>query len=641
VTVLLILLISITILVLGGHLYSTFLARSWGEQPDRITPAVRLNDGHDYVPTPTPVVFAHHFASIAGAGPIIGPVIAVCYGWLPAVLWVVFGGMLIGAVHDYLATFMSTRMSGQSMATVVRRLLGTGPFVALVLFLVLLLALVCATFLNLSAAALVSLVPISRLDLSGGQTLFRTIHDQVVIGGIASTSVIVITALAPFVGWLYIKRRVAVWKCSVLALVICAVSIVFGLCFPVSVAADTWKIVLAVYVLLAAGLPVWLFLQSRDFINVHILYIGLTLLVTTVIVAAFRGTAIPVEEALPALDLASGSRALGFVWPGLFITVACGAVSGFHSLCAGGTTCKQLVSEPAARRIGYWGMVLESILAITVICVLLLGLGRADYLTDVHPALAGLKTGGNPILGFAMAVGSASRAAFGLPIAVGAIGGMILLEGFLVTTLDTAVRLMRYLLEEVWRALFGLAAIEDAQMDRELEPAGADGLLPGPETAAAPAGSSSPKPPSLLAWVLSHYWVNSGIAVALMLWFSFSSGIMTLWGLFATANQLLAAFVLGLGALWLLRCGRRIWYIVGPALFMLVTTGASLVLLLRKFLPGPSAAGAPVGNATLFGASLVLCGLTLYLVVVGLRSAIFPRATRPVRPDGKTPPASV
>jgi carbon starvation protein len=108
VTVLLILLISITILVLGGHLYSTFLARSWGEQPDRITPAVRLNDGHDYVPTPTPVVFAHHFASIAGAGPIIGPVIAVCYGWLPAVLWVVFGGMLIGAVHDYLATFMST-----------------------------------------------------------------------------------------------------------------------------------------------------------------------------------------------------------------------------------------------------------------------------------------------------------------------------------------------------------------------------------------------------------------------------------------------------------------------------------------------------------------------------------------------------
>jgi hypothetical protein len=179
VTVLLILLISITILVLGGHLYSTFLARSWGEQPDRITPAVRLNDGHDYVPTPTPVVFAHHFASIAGAGPIIGP------------------------------------------------------------------------------------------------------------------------------------------------------------------------------------------------------------------------------------------------------------VSGFHSLCAGGTTCKQLVSEPAARRIGYWGMVLESVLAITVICVLVLGLRRADYLADVHPAVMGLKTGGNPILSFAMSVGFASHAAFGLPIAVGALGGMILLEGFL------------------------------------------------------------------------------------------------------------------------------------------------------------------------------------------------------------------
>ena len=430
-TVILILLVSIAILVLGGHVYSTFLARSWGEQPDRITPAVRLNDGHDYVPTPTPVVFAHHFASIAGAGPIIGPVIAVCYGWLPAVLWVVFGGMLIGAVHDYLATFMSTRMSGQSMATVVRRLLGTGPFVALVIFLVLLLALVCATFLNLSAAALVSLVPCNRLDLDSTQTIFRTVNEQVVIGGIASTSVIVITALAPFVGWLYIKKRVAVWKCSVLALVICAISIVFGLYVPVSVAASTWKVILAIYVLLAAGLPVWLFLQSRDFINVHILYIGLSLLAATVVVAACRGASVPAADALPALDLASGSRAMGFIWPGLFITVACGAVSGFHSLCAGGTTCKQLVSEPAARRIGYWGMVLESVLAITVICVLLLGLRRADYLADVHPALVGLKTSGNPILSFAMSVGFASHAAFGLPIAVGALGGMILLEGFL------------------------------------------------------------------------------------------------------------------------------------------------------------------------------------------------------------------
>jgi carbon starvation protein len=635
VTVILILLVSIAILVLGGHVYSKFLARSWGEQPDRITPAVRLNDGHDYVPTPTPVVFAHHFASIAGAGPIIGPVIAVCYGWLPAVLWVVFGGMLIGAVHDYLATFMSTRMSGQSMATVVRRLLGTGPFVALVIFLVLLLALVCATFLNLSAAALVSLVPCNRLDLDSTQTIFRTVNEQVIIGGIASTSVIVITALAPFVGWLYIKKRVAVWKCSVLALIICAISIVFGLYVPVSVATSTWKVILAIYVLLAAGLPVWLFLQSRDFINVHILYIGLSLLATTVVVAACRGASVPAADALPALDLASGSRAMGFIWPGLFITVACGAVSGFHSLCAGGTTCKQLVSEPAARRIGYWGMVLESVLAITVICVLLLGLRRADYLADVHPALVGLKTGGNPILSFAMSVGFASHSAFGLPIAVGALGGMILLEGFLVTTLDTAVRLMRYLLEEVWRALFGLAAIEAEQLDPELEPAGADGLLPG----AAPAALQTP---SILARVLSHYWVNSGIAVALMLWFSFSSGIMTLWGLFATANQLLAAFVLGLGALWLLRSGRRVWYIVGPALFMLVTTGASLFLLLRKFLPGTGATGAPVGNTTLFGASLVLCGLTLYLLLIGIREAISPRSctTHPGRRGGRNPPTS-
>lgn len=625
-TVLLILLVSMAMLLVGGHFYSRFLARSWGEQLQRTTPAVRINDGRDYLPTPTPVVFAHHFASIAGAGPILGPVIAVCYGWLPAVLWVVFGGMLIGAVHDYLAAYMSTREGGQSIATVTRRIFGTGPFVALAIFLILTLALVCATFLNLSAAALVSMVSSARLDMNEGQTLFRQVGDQVVIGGIASTSVIVITALAPFVGWLYIKKSVAVWKCSLVAIAVCVVSMVIGMYYPVVVSATTWKIILSVYVLLAAGLPVWLFLQSRDFINVHILYIGLCLLLATLVVAALRGGTIPPADVLPALDVAAGSKALGTIWPGLFITIACGAVSGFHSLCAGGTTCKQLISEPAARRVGYWGMVLESILALSVLCVLLVGVSRADYLADVHPSLVGLTTGSNPILGFAMSVGFASHAAFGLPIAIGALGGMILLEGFLVTTLDTAVRLMRYLLEEVWRAIFGLAAIEGTGGMECTEPAGADGLSAGIEKKSGHASARAPQTSSLAARIFSHYWVNSGLAVALMLCFAFSSGIMALWSLFATANQLLAAFVLGLGAIWLLRSGRKVWYIVWPALFMLGTTGASLLLLLRKFLPGTNSEGVPAGNVTLFGACVVLCGLTVYLLFVGIREALALRA---------------
>ena len=606
-TVLAIILLSALILGFGGWGYSRLLGRWWGEAADRVTPAVSRNDGRDFVPTPTGVVFAHHFASIAGAGPIIGPVIALCYGWLPALIWILVGGLLVGAVHDYLATFMAVRAGGCSVATVARQLLGRGPFVALVLFLVLTLALVCATFLNLSAQALVSMLPFDRIGLTPEQTWFRVIDlagvPHVVIGGIASTSVIVITILAPLVGWLYIRRQVAVWKCSLLALAICAVSISIGFRWPVVFTPTVWKWCLAGYVLVAAGLPVWMFLQSRDFINVHILYVGLTALVVTLMVASLRGGA--AVAGIPVMDLESGRQAIGPWWPMLFITIACGAVSGFHSLCAGGTTCKQIQNESAIRRVGYGGMLLESFLAVCVVAVLLVGLDRAHYLADVHPALIPGAIGkSNPILGFAAAVGQAVHRAFGIPVAAGAVGGMILLEGFLVTTLDTAVRLMRYLLEEVWKALFGLP--EDGCLRAGSEMSGSDGL---PAGMVATVGGHLPAG-SLPARILGHYWVNSALAVGLTLWFAFSGGILALWAIFATANQLLAAFVLGLGTLWLIRQGRRAWYVLVPAVFMLATTVASLVMLFTKFRLD--------ANRTLLSATVVLMALTLYLVVSGV-----------------------
>ena len=616
--VLLVLAVSILVLGLGGRFYSRLLARWWGEDPSRPMPATVINDGRDYVPTPTPVVFAHHYASIAGAGPIIGPVIALCYGWLPALIWVLVGGLLIGGVHDYLATHMAVREGGRSVAAVARRLMGTGPFIALMLFLIIVLALVCATFLNLSAAALTSMVPHARLSLAIGQTLFREVGQgagaRVVIGGIASTSVIVITLIAPLIGWLYIKKRVPVWRCSVLALLICAGSIGIGLLWPVALpdtavigaltGTDLWKFILAGYVLIAAGLPVWMFLQSRDFINVHILYAGLVGLVVTLLVAGLRGTGVAAEAMIPAADIASGQKALGTFWPALFITIACGAVSGFHSLCAGGTTCKQLNSESAVRRVGYWAMLLESLLAVCVIAVLMVGASRANFLADVHPKLMGLTTKANPILGFAMAVGNAGQAAFGAPVAAGALAGMVLLEGFLVTTLDTAVRLMRYLLEEVWHVLFGIAGPVPVS---GAETGGSDGIpaeIDLNEPAVAPV-----RTPSALARFLIYYWVNSGIAVGLMLWFAFSGGIMALWGMFATANQLLAAFVLLLGSLWLLKRKRPVWAALIPAGFMLATTVASLILLLRKY------AGGATANRTLLGADIALLALSAYLCV--------------------------
>ncbi len=636
-TALFMLLISGSVIVLVGFLYSRFLARNWGEDPSRVTPAEKLNDGRDYVPTPTPIVFAHHFASIAGAGPIVGPVLALCFGWWPALLWIVVGGLLIGGVHDYLAAFMSIRNQGQSLATIARRLLGRGPFLALMLFLILMLGLVTAVFLNTSASALVSMLDFGRMQLTPGQTVFHVVEEagiqKVVIGGVASMSVIVITLLAPLVGWMYIKRQISVWKCSLVATAICLLSIVLGVLHPVSFpatvtvagitlkGAECWKLLLAFYTLVAAGVPVWLFLQSRDFINVHILYAGIAFLLAALVTASLRGGMPPPEAALPAFDSVTGTDKLGMLWPWLFITIACGAVSGFHGLCAGGTTCKQLKSESATRYIGYWGMLLESILAVAVVCTLVVGTTKGFYLDDVFP----VGKDNNPVLGFAFAVGHAGYSAFGLPIAVGALAGMLLLEGFVITTLDTAVRLNRYLIEEVWQEFFGRFDLFAARAARLTvtapETVGSDGIPANMGMAGQPPppATITRGPFRALLTFLGYYWVNSGLAVALMLWLSFSGNILQLWKIFGAANQLLAAFSLGIGAIWLLRQGRRTWFVTLPAVFMLATTVTSLILLVQKFQPGLSPEGKPIGNPTLFGADLVLMILTAYLAFAGIQ----------------------
>lgn len=631
------------ILGAGGYFYSRLISRRIGEDPGRATPAVKLSDGVDYVPTPTGVVFAHHFASIAGAGPILGPVIAIIYGWLPAVLWVVFGGIFIGAVHDYLATHMATREGGQSIATIARRLLGTRAFVAMMVLLIVMLALVCAAFLNSSATALTSTLPFSRIELAKDQTLFRVASGKVVIGGIASMSVIVITVVAPLLGWLYIKKKVAVWKCSILAVIICAASIAVGLLLPVRFPDETqiagltltgeriWMLALSAYVLLAAGLPVWIFLQSRDFINVHILYVGMAVLMVTIIVAGAQGSG--ATDPIPAVNIDQGSEANGWFWPGMFILIACGAVSGFHSLCAGGTTCKQLNSEKAVRRVGYYGMLLESFLAACVIGAIMLGATKAGYLADVHPKLIGLKTASNPILGFAMAVGGAVKAAFGLPIAAGALAGMVLLEGFMVTTLDTAVRLMRYLFEEIWRTLLGKYDVFAAQADeagrkpRAKEPIsmGADGLP------ISPIFSESPPPPAspvktggvkrAFFVLLQQYWFNSALAVVVTLLFALTGGMTALWGIFATSNQLLAALVLALAALWLLRGRRSFWFALLPAAAMLLTTAASLILLAVKYVKDISAGEKLAESYSQFVADIILSLAAIYLVCAGVKKA--------------------
>ncbi|HPD29827.1 MAG TPA: carbon starvation CstA family protein [Phycisphaerae bacterium] len=588
--------VSVVFLLLGGWIYAPIIGRVLGERADRVTPAVAINDGRDYVPTRTPIVFAHHFASIAGAGPIIGPVLALLYGWGPALIWILLGGVFLGAVHDYVVAHIAMREGGKNLTVIARRYVGPAAFLMMLVLLVALLVLVCAAFLDLSATALTSKVPVATLKMQPGETIFREVswvndmtgqeEPHAIIGGIASTSVVVITAFSPLIGFLYIKRRWPVWLCSGLAILICAVSVAIGLYLPMAVEPMTWKLLISIYVLFAAGVPVWMFLQSRDFINVHMLYVGIIFLAVALIAAAVRGGGeIAGASAIAMNNWSGGSAKLGPGWPVLFVTIACGAVSGFHSLCAGGTTCKQLEKEKAARHVGYFGMLLESLLAVCVVCALIVGLSMQSYSTYCYPT-AGK---GNPVLTFAMGVGYTAHIGLGIPIAAGALGAMLLLEGFLVTTLDTAVRLTRYMIEEGWSTLFARydvfaatasgSPISEAQVG---EVAGSGGLSPDKVAAASQARFQVIATHGLLNAVLRClrlYWVNSGIAVALMLLLAMR-GYAAVWPIFGSANQLLAALALIVATVWLMAHRRAVWYTLLPALFMLVTSVWMLVRLL-------------------------------------------------------------
>lgn len=620
-------------LALGARFYAPVIARVLGERPERPTPAVYVNDGRDYVPTPTPVVFAHHFASIAGAGPIIGPVLAIYFGWGPALLWILLGGVFLGGVHDYVSTHIAMREGGKNLAVIARRYIGPAAFVMMLVMLIALLVLVCAAFLDLSATALTSRVAVETLQLSASQTLFRVEDGQAIIGGIASTSVIVITLFSPLIGYLYIKRQVPVWICSLLAIAVCAVSIAIGLRLPVSVQPQTWKLMISVYVLFAAGLPVWLFLQSRDFINVHILYAGMAFLVVAIVAAAIRGGGHfgAGTAGIPLHNWTQAGATLGPGWPVLFVTIACGAVSGFHSLCAGGTTCKQLRTEVAARHVGYYAMLLESFLAVCVVLCLLVGLSLSDYRFYTYPDTGS----GNAVLTFAMAVGHTVNVGLGLPIAAGALGAMLLLEGFLVTTLDTAVRLTRYMIEEGWAMFFGRYDVFADAAARQRAEAAAAAQGRGAVELAGGCGMSIERPDMdlgqdepavqtrgvgrLALKTLRYYWVNSGLAVLLMLLLGWGNGYVVVWQIFGSANQLLAALALVVATSWLFMKGRPVWYTLLPLVFMTATSVWMLVrLLVWDYLPNWSV------RAPLAITAIIVLAMTAGVVVLAVHRWLRP-----------------
>ncbi len=571
--VLIYLVIALLCYYLGYRFYARFIARNLGERHDRPTPAVEINDGRDYVPTRLPVLFAHHFSTIAGAGPIVGPTLGILYGLGPAWLWVVLGAIFFGAVHDFAALFASIREKGNSMAEIARKALGRSGFILFIIFTIILIILVTSAFLSLTAISLTSLWPLDKLGLDETQTLLRTkiVDGQVngVIGGIASMSVIIITLLAPLLGYLVVKKNIKTWLAFVIAAGICFFSVYFGFNHPVTLSPVIWMLLISVYALFACQLPVWLILQPRDFVNVQILYFGLIAMFVGVVVSGIQGQTV----SYPITNLSVGAVKMGPVWPFLFITVACGAISGFHALVAGGTSSKQLAKEPQAKRIGYGGMLLESLLAVLVLVAIASSLNYHDYLNIVWP-----ETGaGNPILAFALAMGHLLYNALGIPLSFGTVIGILIVEGFLITTLDSAVRLNRYLFEELWRTIFA-------------------------------------QPPVFM----QKFWFNSGLSVVLMFLLAKTNGYKLIWPLFGSTNQLLAALTLIAITVWLHLAGKKNWFTLIPALVMMVTTIGSLSYsLVKNYLPEQ--------NFLLATTDIILLALSFGVLILAFKRLVKPR----------------
>jgi carbon starvation protein len=408
------LIVTLPLFFLAYRYYARYIAKVFGEDDKNPTPAVSINDQRDYVPTKPLVLFSHHFAAIAGAGPIIGPTIALVYGYIPVILWIVLGTIFIGAVHDFSALFASVRESGKSMAEVAERSMGKAGFIIFIVFAIFMLLLVGSAFIGLAAVAFTSLVPIKEMGILHSNALIKTVTiDEIPmanLGGIAATSLIFIICFSPLIGYLLYRKAISTFWVSLIAIMIALFSIRIGIAYPISLEHSTWMILLALYTFIAAGVPIWIIHQPRDFIDSFILYGGIIALMVGALTAGLKGF----NFTAPAFNISQGTMKIGAIWPILFITVACGAVSGFHALVSGGTSSKQIAKESHTKIVGYGGMLLEGLFALGVVIAVGSGLEFDRFIQVVFPTLPGVRS--NPVLAFALGVGGLLKKGISLPM---------------------------------------------------------------------------------------------------------------------------------------------------------------------------------------------------------------------------------
>lgn len=561
-----ILLVGIVILVLGYIFYGGWLAKQWGVDPKRTTPAHELEDGNDYVPAKAPVLMGHHFSSIAGAGPINGPIQAAVFGWVPVMLWVLIGGIFFGAVHDFGALFASVRNKGQSIGEVIAESIGSRAKKLFLTFSYLTLILVVAAF-----ASIVANTFKATYTESGAL-------DEVASAANASTAMISILfiIIAIIFGMMVYRRNASLVVSTVVGVAAIVICMVVGYNWhPIYLNGSTWMVIVGIYIAVASVTPVWILLQPRDYLSSFLLY-GMMIIAVVGIVGAHPTLSIPAFTGfIDKAEYGSGVS-LGSMFPALFVTIACGAISGFHSLVGSGTTAKQLDKESDAQPIAYGGMLIECALALISLCAV--GYIWSEYVPN------GITT---PTAVFATGI---SRMCATIPFLAGAenvIYAMLILavSAFCLTSLDTATRLARYMFQEFW--------LEPGQTWKDAT--GFKRVLTNPYVA------------TLITVVL-------GIALGM-------TGYAKIWALFGAANQLLAALGLLAVAAWLGTMGKNNKMFLFPMAFMLIVTIVSLCqTILTNFKNATAGTGEVLWCWIRAGLGTLLVILAIVLAVEGVQT---------------------
>lgn len=545
---LVIVLIAAVCLLAGYVFYGRWLAKKWGIDPKAKTPAYTHEDGEDYVPTDGWTVFAHQFSSIAGAGPVTGAIQAAAFGWLPVLLWILLGGIFFGAVTDFGALYASVKNEGKSMGMLIEQYIGKTGRKLFLLFCWLFTLIVTAAFADMVSGTFNGFVT----DAATGEITKSTVN------GAAGSISIMFIAFAVVFGLIQKKMKFTGWKEVVLGLVCMVACFVLGISFPIVATRETWNYVTFAYIFFAAILPMWLLMQPRDFMT------------TFMFIFMIAAAAIGLLVAHPTMNLpvytGFHNEKLGDMFPILFVTVACGAVSGFHSLVSSGTSSKTISNEKDMLKVGYGAMILESLLAVLALCV-----------AGAAASADGTAATGTPFQIFSAGVAGFLEM-FGIPVHIAQCIVTMCVSALALSTLDSVARIGRMSFQE----LFSVDDMEHAEGWRKL-------------------------------------FCNKYFATVITLVFGYiltKVGYTNIWPLFGSANQLLSALVLITLCVFLKVTGRTNRTLFPPLIIMLCVTFTALV---ERFIALVNAyqAGTAVfmveGLQLIIAVLLIILGLTIVL----------------------------